>query len=1269
MSIYNWTALNNGDSFTFNPASDVLIFDDATISAADIRFDGTDIPPYTTFTHDGKTVTLDGAFPLALTSAAITFADGSFLIIGDNAVAVPTGPGTADDAANTIVGGAGHDLLVFGGGNDSVVGNGGDDVFSLVYVQDDIDNGDSTIDGGSGSDTLFHFDLIYPTSVDLTAGTATGGDQVGSIQTLISIENVIGTQFNDTIQGDSGYNHLEGRGGSDLITGGGGGDTASYESAPTRAIVNLDTFNSIVVAGATVQGGTASDGYGGTDTLSSIADVVGSNFDDFIRGDNASNVIRGGAGNDVVFGGRGSDNVGDMIYGGAGNDQLRVTRGGDFLDGGDGGNDRLMFNNNIGDSTSTGLAYGGLLAVNVDLGSNTVDYDTTDPGNPLTTVVNVEFAWGTAGDDLLVGGSYARSDSGNFRETFRPGEGNDIVIGQGSGAGGFGYTDMVEYNNISDIPVTAGVFVNIGTTVVTLGGVTVAAGQARDSFGDIDTLVGINWVVGTGFGDTLIGGVGGTQRFETFQGNGGNDYIDGGAGDDDVSYQQAPGGVNVNLATGVATGDGTDTLLNIERVRGSNFNDVLTGSGRLDVAEIFVGERGNDAINGGAGIDFASWQTTSLSDGGVTALINNGAGSVTHATMGTDTLTNIEGLVGTNSDDNLVGLGGNQWFRGRGGSDVLSGGAGIDTADYSGDRNGVMVNLGAGTAMDGWGGVWAMGGMDSLDSIENVLGSQYNDHIIGSSGANLLDGGLSFDTLDGGAGNDTLDGGLADDSVAGGDGVDTFIDKQGADTLAGGAGDDIFLVNYMGGSSVTAAGDAGMDTYVLSPTTAAHAYQYRVTDFAVGQGGDRIDVSPILDASAAAGFYAGQNPFTGGYLRLLQSGSDTLVQYDFNGGGNSYLTGITLVGITATSVDLQHNFLGFIVGTNSVDTLAGTAQDDVILGLGGDDSLSGGAGNDQLYGGSGVDTMVGGAGDDTYHVDNAGDVVRETSNTPAALMLPGAEEGPGLAGTNGITDTVIAAIDYSLGAFVENMQLAGSAASGFGNALANVLTGNAGNDELVGSGGHDTLDGGAGSDIMNGGAGNDVFFVNAALDQVQEAAGSTGGKDTVYSTVSETLDANVETLVLLGTKNINGIGNSSANTITGNERNNTLDGVGGADKLSGAGGNDVLIWDPLDTYDGGTGTDTLKVAAGDLNLTTLADAKIKNIEQIDLTNGGNNQLKLNLTDLLALSSSTDSLKVLGATGDSVDIVGDFSAQGTAGGFRTYQVGAGFLQIDTDIAVS
>jgi len=132
---------------------------------------------------------------------------------------------------------------------------------------------------------------------------------------------------------------------------------------------------------------------------------------------------------------------------------------------------------------------------------------------------------------------------------------------------------------------------------------------------------------------------------------------------------------------------------------------------------------------------------------------------VSQSEAGTDTLTNIEGLIGTNSGDTLAGGMGDQWFRGRGGSDILDGGVGSDTADYSMDPGAVTVNLALGTATDGWGGIWGLQGNDQLISIENLVGSQFNDTLTGDANANVIDGGNGNDTIKGGAGDDTLAGG------------------------------------------------------------------------------------------------------------------------------------------------------------------------------------------------------------------------------------------------------------------------------------------------------------------------------------------------------------------------------------------------------------------------------------------------------------------------------------------------------------------------------
>ncbi len=211
--------------------------------------------------------------------------------------------------------------------------------------------------------------------------------------------------------------------------------------------------------------------------------------------------------------------------------------------------------------------------------------------------------------------------------------------------------------------------------------------------------------------------------------------------------------------------------------------------------------------------------------------------------------------------------------------------------------------------------------------------------------------------------------------------------------------------------------------------------------------------------------------------------------------------------------------------------------------------LIGNSAANTLSGGTGADQMTGGAGNDTYVVENIGDVVTENAN-----------EG---------MDVVQSAITYTLGVNVENLTLMGATAiNGTGNTLDNVLIGNGAINALTGGAGNDTLDGGAGADKLTGGAGNDTYLVDNTGDVVTELASE--GTDTVLSSVTYALAANVENITLAGTTAINGTGNSLDNVLRGNSAANTLGGGAGNDTYlfgRGSGQDQISSYDAQSTDD------------------------------------------------------------------------------------------------------
>ena len=371
-------------------------------------------------------------------------------------------------------------------------------------------------------------------------------------------------------------------------------------------------------------------------------------------------------------------------------------------------------------------------------------------------------------------------------------------------------------------------------------------------------------------------------------------------------------------------------------------------------------------------------------------------------------------------------------------------------------------------------------------------------------------------------GDDVITTGAGDDGINALGGNDIVDTGSGNDTISGGRGNDALI------------GGVGNDTYV----------------FNVGDGVDIINDAASPGEGNILSFGPGITPpdltlGIGSLVIRIGTNGDAIHIQNFDPQDVMGTRGIETVQF-ADGTSLTYEQLierGFeLTGGTDDDTIIGTNVVDRITGLAGKDLLQSGDGDDVLDGGLDIDTMNGGGGDDVYVVDNGGDLVIEQPN-----------EG---------IDTVHSSLTYTLGDNVENLRLGGaSPIDAAGNALNNVLTGN---------GASNTLDGEAGADTMIGAAGDDTYLVDDMGDTVTESANE--GIETVWSSVTYTLSANVEHLTLTGIAALNGQGNELDNVLTGNGAANDLDGGVGNDALSGLSGNDMLR--------GGTGSDHMDGGAG-----------------------------------------------------------------------------------------
>ncbi|MEM9550401.1 MAG: calcium-binding protein [Pseudomonadota bacterium] len=308
-------------------------------------------------------------------------------------------------------------------------------------------------------------------------------------------------------------------------------------------------------------------------------------------------------------------------------------------------------------------------------------------------------------------------------------------------------------------------------------------------------------IVGTAEGDLLTGtavgeiiqgfrgadeilGIGGD---DTIAGGDGADTLDGGEGDDVVSYVRSREGVTIDLGAGVATGGHAegDVLSGFESVRGSEFDDILTGDaadnrliGRAGDDTLNGGD-GNDILNGGRGADLMvggdGFDRVSYFGATQQVIINTRNDMFSRAAEG-DRFVSIEAVMGSGFADSIVlgdannrifGAGGNDFLDAGLGSDTLIGGEGADfmhgsdgsdTAIYRGSDAGININMTGGLNTGGH----AQG--DVLSAIENVRGSLFDDTIAGNILANDLRGLDGNDILTGRAGSDKLTGGAGEDA-------------------------------------------------------------------------------------------------------------------------------------------------------------------------------------------------------------------------------------------------------------------------------------------------------------------------------------------------------------------------------------------------------------------------------------------------------------------------------------------------------------------------
>jgi Ca2+-binding RTX toxin-like protein len=939
--------------------------------------------------------------------------------------------------------------IAAGVGGFRITGVGGDDAGAAVSGLGDI-NGDGKADilvGAPRSDSAYVvFGKTDTTEVDLVdVANGIGGyhilaENIGDLDTI-------------SITGGADLNR---DGIADLVIGAANNDEGGAKAGAVYVVWGGGSKSIDLALVAQGIGGAKVVGAVGSLTGSSVAitgDVNGDGAADLMIGAPGSgesayvlftpaswlpdNNIYGTFGDDLVdtgFGDRvkvGEDanciialDGNDNVHGQGGNDNIEGGAGADTLYG-DAGNDTL-------DGGTGNDALVGGIGDDTYVVDSALDTVTEAVGEGIDTVLaGVNYSLGATEIENLTLTGAARNATGNaYANTLTGTTGNDMLDGS-AGAdimiGGLG-NDNYSVDEAGDV-VTEGT--NAGTDRVTAS---------------IDYVLGANvenlalaGAARSATGNALANTITGTAGNDTIDGAAGNDVLVGGTGDD-LYFADSSSDVVTEAASA-----GTDTVraaanyalsANIENLELTGAARSATGNA---LANSITGTTGNDILDGGTGADTLtgglgddSYKVDNAADVIVEAA-GQGIDSVFAAFDYTLGATEIENLILTGTAHVGTGNAGANIITGGTGNDVLDGAGGIDTLIGGAGNDRYVIDTTTDTITE-----LVAGGIDTIvSSIDYTLAVAEVENLeltgaarsgTGNALANAITGTSGNDSLDGGAGVDTLTGGLGDDSYAVDNSSDVIVEAAlgGTDTVTASA--DLVLSAEIENLFLIGGARSGTGNALANSITGTI-------------GNDTLDGGLGVDTLTGG---VGDDSYK------VDNALDVIVEADGEGS------------------DTVVAAFNYTLGAASIENLTLTGAAHVGTGNAGANVIIGGSGNDTLDGGAGIDTLVGGAGDDSYVIDTDTDTITE-------LAASG-------------TDTVVSAVDYTLGTELENLTLTGSAHIATGNALDNRLTGGSGADSLDGGLGNDRLDGGSGADMLVGGAGDDTYLIDNAGDVVVEAS-------------------------------------------------------------------------------------------------------------------------------------------------------------------------------------